>query len=40
MENFIHTFQLSNLKICDDLIEYHKSNEPIQVLNIESMDDD
>ena len=26
MENFIHTFQLSNLKICDDLIEYHKSN--------------
>ena len=26
MENFIHTFQLTNLKLCDDLIEYHKSN--------------
>ena len=28
MENFIHTFQLTNLKLCDDLIEYHiKQNE-------------
>jgi len=27
MENFIHTFQLTNLKLCDDLIEYHTKQD-------------
>jgi len=26
MENFIHTFQIQDTSICDELIEYHKNN--------------
>ncbi len=31
MENFLHTFQVSN-KICDDLIQYHKDNTEYKTL--------